>query len=60
MAANTTVRRYGSRPTKYEEQAPRVKRQEIYGLSYPLGKNRDSGGFFKKNSGREMIRHAVT
>lgn len=60
MAANTTVQRYGRRPTKYEQQSPRVKRQEIYGLSYPLGKTRDKGGFFKNNSGREMIRQAVT
>lgn len=60
MAANTTVFRYGRRPTKYEEQAPRAKRQEIYGLTFPLGKNTASGGFFKKNSGREMIRQAVS
>lgn len=60
MAANSTVFRYGRRPTKYEEQAPRAKRQEIYGLTFPLGKNRNSGGFFKKNSGREMIKQAVT
>ena len=60
MAANSTVFRYGRRPTKYEEQAPRAKRQEIFGLTFPLGKNRESGGFFKKSSGREMIRQAVT
>jgi phage baseplate assembly protein W len=60
MAANNTVFRYGRRPTKYEEQGPRAKRQEIYGLTFPLGRNRESGGFFKKNSGREMIRQAVT
>ena len=60
MAANSTVFRFGRRPTKYEEQAPRAKRQEIVGLTFPLGKNRESGGFFKKNSGREMIRQAVT
>lgn len=60
MAANNRVSRYGRRPTKYEEQGPRAKRQEIYGLTFPLGRNRESGGFFKKNSGREMIRQAVT
>ena len=59
MAANTTVFRFGRRPTKYEDQAPRAKRREIYGLTFPLGKNKESGGFFKKNSGREMIRQAV-
>jgi len=59
MAANSTVFRFGERPTKYEEQAPRAKRQEIYGLTFPLGLDRDSGGFFKKNSGRKMIRQAV-
>jgi phage baseplate assembly protein W len=60
MAANTSVFRYGRRPTKYEEQGPRAKRQEIYGLTFPIGKNAQSGGYFKKNSGREMIRQAVT
>ncbi len=60
MAANTRVSRFGSRPTKYEEQAPRAKRQEIYGLSFPLGTNKEAGGFFKKTSGRPMIKNAVT
>jgi len=60
MAANTTVFRYGQRPTKYEEQAPRAKRQEIYGLTFPLGVERNSGGFFKKNSGRARIQQAVS
>jgi phage baseplate assembly protein W len=60
MAANTRVSRFGQRPTKYEEQAPRAKRQEIYGLTFPLGNNRNSGGFFKKNSGRALIKQAVT
>jgi len=60
MAANTTIQRYGRRPTKYEQQSSKVKRKEIYGLSFPLGKNRDTGGFFKKSSGRQMIRQAVT
>jgi len=59
MAANTTIFRYGRRPTKYEEQAPRAKRQEVYGLTFPLGAEKYSGGFFKKNSGRSMIRQAV-
>tara|TARA_R100000951_G_scaffold65649_2_gene55393 strand:- start:18869 stop:19336 length:468 start_codon:yes stop_codon:yes gene_type:complete len=59
MSANSTVFRYGIRPTKYEEQAPRSKRQEVYGLTFPLGKDRHSGGFFKKSSGRQMIRQAV-
>ena len=59
MAANTTIFRFGRRPTKYEEQAPRAKRQEIYGLTFPLGAERNSGGFFKKNSGRAMIQQAV-
>lgn len=60
MAANTTIFRYGQRPTKYEEQAPRSKRKEIYGLTFPLGAEKNSGGFFKKNSGKAMIRQAVS
>ena len=60
MAANTRIERYGVRPTRYEEQAPRAKRQEIYGLTFPLGLNKESGGLFKKNSGRSMIRQAIS
>ena len=60
MAANSTVYRFGRRPTKYEDQAPISKRQEVYGLTFPIGSERDKGGFFKKSSGRPMIRQAVT
>ena len=60
MAANTRVSRFGKRPTKYEVQAPRSNRKDIYGLTFPLGINRTTGGFFKKNSGRVMIRQAIT
>lgn len=56
---NVTVSRFGVRPTRYEQQATTAKRQEIYGLDYPLGRTRDSGGFFKKNSGRQMVRQAI-
>lgn len=57
---NEIVSRYGKRPTKYEESAPRAKRQDIFGLNFPLGLRKDSGGLFKKNSGRPRIKQAIT
>jgi hypothetical protein len=59
MAANQTVNIYGKvapRPIQFKEtKHDRV----IYGLDYPLGKNKSIGGFFSKSSGAYMIRASV-
>jgi len=58
MAANQTVSVFGSIPPRYMKQGPVSHRQEVYGLSFPLG-SAPGGGFFSKRSGVVMIREAV-
>tara|TARA_R110000765_G_C18794486_1_gene592949 strand:- start:79 stop:543 length:465 start_codon:yes stop_codon:yes gene_type:complete len=59
MAANQTVTVFGKIPPRYMQQSPTSKRQEIYGLSFPLGSSL-GGGFFAKSSGIVMIKNSVT
>ena len=58
MAANQTVSVFGRIPPRYMKQGPSSKKQEVYGLSYPLGSTL-GGGFFAKSSGVSMIKDAV-
>jgi hypothetical protein len=58
MAANQTVNIYGKIPPRYIQQTPTSKRQEVYGLNFPLGSSND-GGIFGKKSGVEMIKNSV-
>ena len=58
MAANNTVSVYGSIQDRYNIQAPRSVRKEIFGLHYPLGSS-NNGGVFNKISGIKMIKAAV-
>ena len=60
MAANQTVNIYGKIAPTYIEQIPVGSRRAIFGLNFPLGENRDRGGFFSKISGVRMIKDAVT
>jgi phage baseplate assembly protein W len=59
MAANQTVNVYGIIPDKFSLQAPSSKKKEVYGLTFPLGLEKNNGGFFKKNSGINLIRQSV-
>jgi len=36
-----------------------LQRREIFGLAFPLGSKKTSGGFFSKESGIQMIKSAV-
>ena len=58
MAANQTVNIYGKIPPRYIKQTPVSKRQEVYGLAYPLG-SAPNGGVFSKESGLNLIKDAV-
>lgn len=58
MAANQTVTVYGKITPRYIQQASTSKRQEVYGLAFPLGSSSD-GGLFSKSSGVKMIKDAV-
>ena len=58
MAANQTVNVYGKIPPRYIKQSPTSKRQEVYGLGFPLG-SASGGGVFSKESGVNLIKDAV-
>lgn len=58
MAANQTVTVHGSIQGRYNIQAPKSARKEIFGLHYPLGSSKN-GGIFNKTSGINMIKGAV-
>ena len=58
MASNQTVEVFGSVPPKYMKQGIASQKQEVYGLSFPLG-SALGGGFFSKRSGIVMIKEAV-
>jgi len=58
MAANQTVSIYGKIPPRYIKQVPTAKRQEVYGLAYPLGSAPD-GGIFSRHAGVNMIKDSV-
>lgn len=58
MAANLETNVYGTIQGRYNIQAPKSQRKEIFGLTFPLG-SREAGGFFSKSSGINMIKDAV-
>ena len=55
MPANQTVNVYGITPYMESVFSAESKKQAIYGLNFPLGENRESGGFFKRGSGVNLI-----
>lgn len=59
MAANQTVNVYGVEPTPFIDKSPKEKKRQVYGLGFPFGKEKDSGGFAKKKTGVELIKGAV-
>lgn len=59
MAANSTVNVYGTQPISRIEKDITQQEKFVYGLSFPVGKKLDRGGFFKKISGVEAIKAAV-
>ena len=58
MAANQSVSVFGSIPPRYMKYGPTSKKQEVYGLSFPLGSSL-GGGFMSKSSGISMVKAAV-
>lgn len=60
MAISTGVNKFGVSPPSFLKKGPTSSKKEVYGLEYPLGKSTYTGGFFKKKSGVELIKGAVT
>lgn len=59
MAANQTVNIYGKIAPRAIQYKETKQDRVIYGLDFPLGKNRSVGGFFSKSSGSYMIKASV-
>ena len=59
MAANQTVNLYGVSPFTPIQERVKEKERHVFGLNFPLGENRATGGFFQKVSGLTLIRDAV-
>jgi len=59
MAVNQTVNLYGRIPPSINVVGSTSKKAQVFGLNFPIGRNRDRGGFFQKTSGIPMIRDAV-
>ena len=59
MASNQTTNIYGTPPSDFMEKGVKEQKRNVYGLNFPIGSNRETGGFFKKKSGVEVIKAAV-
>tara|TARA_R110002051_G_scaffold260296_1_gene320112 strand:- start:2228 stop:2695 length:468 start_codon:yes stop_codon:yes gene_type:complete len=59
MASNQTTTVHGRLIPRYMEQVTTAQRNHRYGLKFPLGARKTTGGFFSKNSGVDMIKDAV-
>lgn len=60
MAANQIVNAYGKLPQRYLEQIPKNTRKEVFGLNFPIGGEKKSGGYFSKGVGIKTIKDAVS
>lgn len=59
MAANQTVSFYGTTPFTPTVDTIQAKRPNVFGLGFPLGKDKLTGGFFSNKSGLNLIKDAV-
>lgn len=59
MPANTNITKFGTVLDTLYTNGVESKKNLIYGLGFPLGKNREAGGYFRKTSNIEAIRDAV-
>ena len=56
MAANQTVNVYGKVVPNYMQQVPTAQRNHRFGLKFPLGSRKTTGGFFsKKDSVKQLL-----
>ena len=60
MATKLTENLFGLRPSSFSEKSSQSKKREIFGLGYPLHKDKTQGGFFTKVTGIELIKGAIT
>lgn len=60
MVFNQTTTVYGKTPPRIVLDKIKSKTKSVYGLGFPLGKNKSTGGIFRKVSNLEAIQDAVT
>ena len=60
MAANQTVTKYGTTYFSPDVHALGGHTKTTLGLSFPIGKGKVAGGFFKKKTGKNLIKDAVS
>jgi len=59
MGINKTVTTYGTTYFPPLDRNTAELQRVTYGLTFPFGKRRDTGGFLKRESGRNLIRDSV-
>lgn len=48
-------------PSKdFNKRSPISKKEVVFGLAYPLEKNKESRGYFSKATGKSLVRGAIT
>jgi len=60
MAANQTVTVHGNLPYMPLVKDATEHKKSVYGLNFPLGSKKTTGGFFAKETNVALIRDAVT
>jgi len=61
MAYNQNTRVFGPVSPDFKKISNvTLKKPKEYGLNFPIGNNKTSGGFFRKTSGYETIRNGLT
>ena len=51
---------FGTQPSLFIKKSIQSKKNTLFGLGYPLHKNKTLGGFFTKVTGVELIKGAIT
>lgn len=59
MAANQTVNIYGNIPPTQVVQKTTEHKKVIYGLDFPFGKDKLTGGFLHKSSGIQLFKATI-
>ena len=60
MSNKLTENIFGTQPSPFIKKSIQSKKSNIFGLGYPLHKNRTFGGYFTKVTDVELIKGAIT
>ena len=51
---------FGVTPKDFNKRSPISKKVAVFGLAYPLEKNKESRGYFSKETGKDLVKGAIT